>query len=455
MPLAPYKIPSGRYLKNGSWKPPGKKTFKWFSTPHRTINVTREGEYQPIKYEPFNPGSRSHIKKWMEEDYGYTFPYYTEKGSPKVDPESLDNMNHPAGKMLKRFLKVGKDQSQIGNGAGSLISHYNENTKGIHCRVDTNGTITGRFSVNSPNMAQIPSQEEFRELFSAPEGWTFVGVDFSQQELVNLAHFLYPYDGGAYAKTVADGNKEDETDPHNVHKRLAGLDTRGQAKVFGFQYLYGAGEVVLGAAVRSELLADYTDKEYATAKKKIDRRIVIIDDMPLFPIKKDKYIQVTELLIHQAIYGNRIVTKFEKNFPGLSELIKALQKEAKDYGTITIPGGRVMPCRSSRNALNTAMQSLGGTAMKYYLVAIHRELAKEGIIHGKHFIQQATIYDEVDMIVKTEYAEAVGKTLERCFSIISEELSLNTHYKGEALLGGISIDTDTKLPIANSWWGCH
>jgi len=168
MPLSPYKIPNSKYLKNGKFKMKSAKTYKWFDKPMRTIIVTRYGDYQPIKFTPFNPGSRNHIRKWMEEDYGYRFPYYTPKGGVKVDVDSLEHMEHPAGKLLKRYLKVAKDQSQVGGADGSLINHYNETTNCIHGRVDTCGTVTGRFTSSSPNLAQIPSQREFRELFRAP-----------------------------------------------------------------------------------------------------------------------------------------------------------------------------------------------------------------------------------------------------------------------------------------------
>ena len=135
--LSPYRIPYGRYLKNGAYRPPGKTSIKWFDKPMRTIHVTREGDYQPIKYEVFNPGSRSHIRKWMEEDFGYNFPYYTAKGGVKVDVDSLENMEHESGKMLKRYLKVSKAQSQVGGADGSLIKNYNEAKCTVKSRTDT------------------------------------------------------------------------------------------------------------------------------------------------------------------------------------------------------------------------------------------------------------------------------------------------------------------------------
>ena len=177
--LSPYIIPNLKTYKNGKQKLVKVKNIKWFSEPMRTIIVTKYGDYQPIKYTQFNPGSRTHIKIWMEHDLGYKFPYYTPKGSVKVDVDSLENMEHEEGKLLKRYLKVTKDQSQLGGADGSIIKNYNEAQCTVKSRVNTNGTITGRFTSSSINLAQIPAQEEFRELFSSP---TFHYID---KELYN------------------------------------------------------------------------------------------------------------------------------------------------------------------------------------------------------------------------------------------------------------------------------
>jgi hypothetical protein len=235
MSLAPYTIKALKHYKNGKTKLVGVGLFKWFATPHRTIHVTREGDYQPIKYEPFNPGSRHNIRQWLEEDYGYSFPFYTPKGNPKVDVESLDNMTNTAGKLLRRYLKVSKDQSQTGAGEGALLRNYNEESHTVKSRTDTNGTVTGRFTSSSINVAQIPAQKEFRELFSAPEGWSFIGTDFGGQENVNLAEMLYKYDGGRLNEIIASGDKGKGTDLHSLNAKSCGI-SRDDAKPLWFGF---------------------------------------------------------------------------------------------------------------------------------------------------------------------------------------------------------------------------
>jgi hypothetical protein len=70
--------------------------------------------------------------------------------------------------MLKRYLKVTKDQSQIGGDGGSILNNIRLESSTVTSRIDTNGTNTGRFTSSKINLAQIPSQKEFRQLFNAP-----------------------------------------------------------------------------------------------------------------------------------------------------------------------------------------------------------------------------------------------------------------------------------------------
>tara|TARA_R100000995_G_C3484330_1_gene126223 strand:+ start:3385 stop:5250 length:1866 start_codon:yes stop_codon:yes gene_type:complete len=46
---------------------------------------------------------------------------------------------------------------------------------------------TGRVSSSKPNMQQIPADNQFRNCFTAPEGWKFVSSDYSSQELNVIA----------------------------------------------------------------------------------------------------------------------------------------------------------------------------------------------------------------------------------------------------------------------------
>ena len=112
-------------------------------------------------------------------------------------------------------------------------------TNRVHGKVRTIGTITGRMSHNSPNMAQVPASyspygKECRELWCIEDKkkYKLVGADASGLELRCLAHYMNDKD---FTNEVLSG------DIHTANMRAAGLTDRDQAKTFIYAFLYGAG----------------------------------------------------------------------------------------------------------------------------------------------------------------------------------------------------------------------
>ena len=74
----------------------------------------------------------------------------------------------------------------------SLPTMVNAETERIHTHFNINGTATGRISSTDPNLQNIPIRDEegrrIREAFVPEDGWVFVSADYSQVELVVLAH---------------------------------------------------------------------------------------------------------------------------------------------------------------------------------------------------------------------------------------------------------------------------
>lgn len=75
-------------------------------------------------------------------------------------------------------------------GMGKLLSTYvikmplivKEKTGRLHCRFNQFGTRTGRFSSDDPNMQNIPSRgekKEIRKMVKVPDGRVFISADFS------------------------------------------------------------------------------------------------------------------------------------------------------------------------------------------------------------------------------------------------------------------------------------
>ena len=195
----PYWSPLTR-MKNGRIKFPSKTKFKWFSSPHYIYYEYKLGEYQPITLTRF-AATDNQIRIWLKRLYNFEFKTYTEKGTIKVDRDDLEILGS-YGADLREYLKLKKDFSQLAGTDNSLLITCSESDNSIHGRVDTIGAATHRCTHNSPNLAQIPTDKSFRELFTAPPNYKLVGADLANIEVRVLAHYLAQYDGGKYAQAV-------------------------------------------------------------------------------------------------------------------------------------------------------------------------------------------------------------------------------------------------------------
>jgi DNA polymerase-1 len=119
----------------------------------------------------------------------------------------------------------------------------------IHADFIQNGTTTGRFSSNDPNLQNIPTKTELgraiRGAFISEKGWSLVGCDYSQIEL-RLTALL---SGDPFMiQTFKEGK-----DIHSaVASKVFGLsekdvtsEMRRRAKVINFGIIYGMGITAL------------------------------------------------------------------------------------------------------------------------------------------------------------------------------------------------------------------
>ena len=175
-----------------------------------------------------------------------------------------------------------------------------------HCSVSTN---TFRCAHRKPNLAQVPADKEFRELFTASPGKVMVGADLSGIELRMLAHYLGRYDGGRYADILLND------DIHQVNADKIGI-TRRQVKTVTYAFLYGAGNEKIGTSYDNSL----QPKE---ARKK----------------------------------GSEIREAFVSAIEGLSDLLGAVSNKAANGYLLALDGRRVL-VDSPHKGLNYLLQCL-------------------------------------------------------------------------------------------------
>ena len=332
----------------------------------------------------FNPGSRKQIAERLL-DLGYELPVESDATTPKVDEAVLRSIEHPFAEVLCDYLLVTKRLGQLAEGNQAWLKL--EKKGRIHGRVNTNGAVTGRCTHQNPNVAQVPAcraeyGEECRELFRAGDGYRLVGCDAAGLELRMLAHYLAFYDGGAYAKTVIEG------DIHSLNQEAAGLETRDQAKTFIYAFLYGAGDAKIG-----------------------------------------------EIVGGSAREGQMLKRKFLSNLPALRKLQDAVQRKVTNGGKLMGLDGRILPVRSSHAALNMLLQSAGAVTMKVALVQLFHRLNAMKWQHGREYSFVANVHDEFQAEVLPDKASVFGELAVDAIRRAGKELKLNVLLDGEAKVG--------------------
>ena len=313
-------------------------------------------ETEKVKVINFNPGSRDHVANRLQTLKGWKPKEFTPDGKPKVDEKVLSGLEYPEAKLLSEYYMLQKRLGQISEGAQAWLRH--EHNGRIHGQVNTNGAVTGRATHFNPNIAQCPANnvpygKECRALFIPSKDMVMVGIDLSGLELRCLAHYMWPYDNGAYGKEILEG------DIHTVNQKAAGLSTRAEAKTFIYALIYGAGSSRMG-----------------------------------------------QIIGKGAKEGLLIKKKFLDATPALSDLINAVQKES-NKGFLYGIDKRKIKIRSKHSSLNALLQNCGAVLCKQFLVEFNKLLITNKLIGKAN--QVAWVHDEIQVESKPEVAEQVGK----------------------------------------------
>ena len=189
----------------------------------------------------FNINSTKQLQQILFEDLNLPTGKKTKTGY-STDTAVLENLlgKHPIIKDILRYRTLNKLQSTY---VQALPKVVNSQTKRVHTHYLQIGVATGRLSSQDPNLQNIPIKDELgrtiRKAFKAREGFTLLSADYSQIELVVLAHLCE--DGGLMRAF------RDKVDIHRlVASRLMGCreedvlpDMRRVAKSINFGVIYG------------------------------------------------------------------------------------------------------------------------------------------------------------------------------------------------------------------------
>ena len=330
--------------------------------------------FTKVKYKEFNLGSRQQIAERLML-LGWKPKKKTDKGHVIVDEKVLSEIhNIPEAKLINRFLMLQKRIAQV----NSWIEGIKEDGR-VHGKVITNGTITGRMSHQSPNMAQIPAVyspygKECRALWTVNKSYKLVGVDASGLELRMLAHYMNDKD---YIYEVVNG------DIHRANQAAAGLESRDKAKTFIYAFIYGAGSAKIGSIIGG-----------STAD------------------------------------GERAKEKFLRATPSLRSLREKVERVAQRRWVRGLDQRKII-IRHPHAALNTLLQGAGAIVMKYALTLLEQYVINKQI---KAF-PVVNVHDEFQYEVEESRAEEFGRLAVQSIIDAGKKLNIRCPLNGEYKIG--------------------
>ena len=176
----------------------------------------------------------------------------TEKDAPSFTKSYLSDHEHELPKLIVEARNLNKTSGTFINtilkhcrSDGRIHSHINQ------IRSDDGGTVSGRISMNNPNLQQIPARDPelgpmIRGLFLPEEGDQWAAIDFSQQEPRILVHYAHVFGQNRNSplrgaeEFVTMYNSDPKTDFHTMVAEMAQIP-RKQAKTINLGMMYGMG----------------------------------------------------------------------------------------------------------------------------------------------------------------------------------------------------------------------
>ena len=371
--LVKLKTVQPKWKKNGCLSKQGLTDEEFL----KIISKPKHAQLLPFdrcKLQEFNLGSRKQIGEYLK-DFGWKPKKFTPTGQPIVDESTLNKVKDiPEAQLISKFLTLQKRIAQV----DSWFKHLADDQR-VHGFVIPNGAITGRMSHAKPNLAQIPASyspygKDCRSCWIVPNGYKLVGIDASGLELRMLAHYM---NDEGFKNEILNG------DIHTANQKLAGLESRDQAKTFIYALIYGGSDLRLGQVVGGN--------------------------------RND---------------GKRLRRSFLNNLPSFATLKDRVER-ATAKGYLKGLDGRKVFIRSEHAALNTLLQSAGAIVMKQALVNLNNKIKESNL--NAHFV--ANVHDEWQIEAAGHEAYIVGKHGVESIKQVEHDFNLRCPLDGEYKIG--------------------
>lgn len=286
----------------------------------------------------------------------------------------------------------------------ALPQMVNPKTGRVHTSFNQTGTATGRLSSKDPNLQNIPIRDEegrrIRSAFIPREGWKFLSADYSQIELVILAHLSGDPGLCEAFQTGSDVHRRTGALIFGVPEDQVTPQQRRVAKTINFGVMYGMSSFRLS-------------RELGIPRKDADRFL-------------EFYFQ---------------------QYPRIQTFIEETIRKAEESGKVSTILGRERPVPhiTSRNktekmaaeriAINTPIQGSAADIVKLSMIRIIEKL-KEARLSSRLILQ---VHDELILEVPPE-------ELDRVKVLVQEEMEQ---------VYPLRVPLRVSIEIGSSWGELH
>lgn len=342
----------------------------------RDTYTTPKKHLERERITPFNPISRAHIARGLQEKRGWKPQKFTPTGQPQVDEEVMATLPWPEARLIAERLLVQKRLGQVAEGAQAWHKLVQPDGR-VHGRMAHNDCVTARCAHSRPNVSAIPKVSkpwgpECRRCWVASPGHKLVIVDAAGIDARMIAHYSYKFDGGEFAKLLL------ESDIHTRNAEILGCP-RDAAKAAFYGILYSA-----------------------QGKK------------------------VGQILGVGPVRGKALRQKLLDSLPGLNKLIRAVEASARQHGWLRTLDGRRLWVRKPNAALNTLAQGAAAITMKR---------AVTGAGPWTRAYQVAFVHDEIVCDVPDALADECAAALVAAVKAAGEHYRLKIPLDAHAAIG--------------------
>ena len=332
------------------------------------------------------------------DELGIDYPK-TEKGAPSFTKSFLEACEHPIAKAIVEAREINKTHNTFlqpyldaSEATGRIHSHVSQ------LRGETGGTVTGRLSMNQPNLHQVPARHPVigpmvRGLFLPEENHQFWAAnDFSAQEPRLLIHYSKLLGLPGADKMVEAYREDPDTDFHQIVADMASI-SRSAAKTIGLGISYGMGKAKLALAL--DLQVDEASELIAQFHAKV-------------PFLKGTISAVQKKIEYPASGGSiRTLLGRKCRFPLWEPTTWGLNKALPYEEAAAKYGSRIRRAMTYKG-LNKLLQGSSADQIKKAIVDLH----KAG------YTMLLSVHDEIALSVDTrEDAEAAAEIMRNCVDL--------------------------------------